>query len=354
MVISITFSILLIFVISLFVSFSVNGRQQWYSQGMVPVVILGLFVLFGTVFSPLGSDKIRYLSDFVYIEFNNFDKDIGWFYLTKILYDLTNGSTVAYLFILAFSYLLGYCILGANYFGKDKLFYFILFSTLYMGFWSGGTNIMRAGLATSFFFISLAYKDRIGIYLLFSLLAVSIHGSLLVLVVGFLVTKYYCNYRTFYYIWICFVVLSAANVLGGVTDFLSSHLGGEVGERLADYAYVDSDNEVYELYTNAGFRVDFIIYSAFPLLYAWWMMEKRGYNDYFFERLVCTYIMANCLWLVMIRVPYADRFALLSWSLMCFIMLYPYLHKDEAIEYDSKGVCAVMIPVLVNVALLLR
>lgn len=154
------------------------------------------------------------------------------------------------------------------------------------------------------------------------------------------------------WIWLAFLALSSVNALNPIVSFLASHTG-EVGDRIASYAY-NIDQTTADNYGNYGFRIDFILYSALAIIYSGWIILKQKYDDVFYMRLSCTYIIVNCLWLVMIRVTYADRFALLSWSLISLIILYPYMNPYNRLPFNKKVITVAFIPVVLELVLMIR
>lgn len=351
MTIYVSFSVFVVFLFFVMMYLPALSGKKWSRNSPVTVYVIYLYLVVASVFSPLGGDKMRYIEAFHDAPIIEYVKDFGWTFLTKVLNVLCFDNENLYLSVIAFLYVLGYYLIGKCRLDKRYLAYFLLLSAGCLGFWSGSTNIMRAGLATSLFLMSLCSEKKI-VYVVFVILAFEVHNSILILVGGYFLTKYCRNYNVYLIVWIVFLALSSVNALGVITSFLSAHMG-DVGDRIAEYAY-SSDADVAELYKNAGFRLDFIAYSALAIIYSRWLIVKRGYKDEFFERISCTYIIANCFWLTMIRVFYADRFALLSWSLIPLIILYPYMNKENRLPFEKRVVFVAFLPVLVNLAVTLK
>lgn len=353
MTIPILISTIIIFILFCFNYLPLYGGKRWIPKSEAFTYILSVYIIIASVYSPIGGDKERYIENFHYASFLEYIKDPGWTVITKMLNVVCSDNQTLYLFILAFVYVFAYYYLGKCKLGRQNIAYYLLLSAGCLGFWSGSTNIIRAGIATSLFFISLCVEEKSKIlYYVFSIVALFVHNSVLVLILGFFLTKYYSNIKIFVWIWIAFLVLSSANVLNPIVSFLSSHTG-EVGDRIAEYAY-NIDNSAADLYHNAGFRVDFIAYSALAIFYSRWIILKQHYKDVFYERLSCTYIISNCLWLIMIRVNYADRFALLSWSLISLIILYPYMNPKNCLPFNKGAVTVALIPVVLEFILMMR
>lgn len=327
--------------------------KRWVAKDSFLTFIIIAYCIVASVFSPIGVDKRVYIENFKYASYLEYAKDPGWTLITKVLNVACFNDEILYLFVLAFVYVFSYYYIGKCKLGKQNVAYYLLLSAGCLGFWSGSTNIMRAGFATSLFFLSLCFVEKKkAIYIALSVFAILVHNSVLVLVAAFFLTKYYQNFKVYIWLWLVFLALSSVNALNPIVSFLSSHTG-EVGDRIAGYAY-DIDESAADLYRNTGFRIDFVLYSAIAIVYSRWIIYKQKYDDIFYKRLSCTYIIVNCLWLVMIRIPYADRFALLSWSLISLIILYPYMNPYNRLPFNRKVISVAFIPVVLELVLMIR
>lgn len=353
MTIPLLISTIVVFIFFCFNFLPLYKCKGWIHKSQAFAFMICIYLIVASVFSPIGGDKQRYIEAFKYASFLEYIKDPGWTILTKILNVACFNDEILYLFVLAFVYVFSYYYIGKCKLGKQNVAYFLLLSAGSLGFWSGSTNIMRAGFATSIFFLSICFVEkRKPAYIALSVFAILVHNSVLVLVAGFFLTKYYQNFKVYIWVWLAFLALSSVNALNPIVSFLSSHTG-EIGDRIAEYTY-DADESTADLYRNVGFRIDFILYSALAIIYSRWIIYKQKYDDLFYKRLSCTYIIVNCLWLVMIRVPYADRFALLSWSLISLIILYPYMNPYNRLPFNKKVITVAFIPVVLEFVLMMR
>ena len=80
-----------------------------------------------------------------------------------------------------------------------------------------------------------------------------------------------------------------------------------------------------EQYTNLAWRWDFIIYSAIPVILAWYVIMHRKIKDSSYNLIASTYLYCNAAWLLMNNMAYSNRFAYISWCLYPFILAYPLL-----------------------------
>ncbi len=82
-----------------------------------------------------------------------------------------------------------------------------------------------------------------------------------------------------------------------------------------------------------GFRVDFVAFSLLPMAVAAVYIYVLRYRSQIYSRFIVGYLAANALWLMLIRVPYTDRIAYLSWFLMPFLFFYPLVDRKLNLLY---------------------
>jgi hypothetical protein len=74
------------------------------------------------------------------------------------------------------------------------------------------------------------------------------------------------------------------------------------------------------------FRWDFLLYSAMPILLAYYTIFKRKLFNDTYLLLLGTYIYANSVWVLAIRALFSNRIANLSWFLYPILLAYPLLN----------------------------
>ncbi|MBQ1748645.1 MAG: EpsG family protein, partial [Bacteroidales bacterium] len=94
-------------------------------------------------------------------------------------------------------------------------------------------------------------------------------------------------------------------------------------ERLS--SYVNAGANVDEHMLKTGFRWDFLLYSSMPVLLGWYVIFRKRIYTRTYALLLGTYMYANAFWIMIIRAPYSNRFAYLSWFLYPIALAYPML-----------------------------
>ena len=197
----------------------------------------------------------------------------------------------------------------------------ILFVFYSFQFFTYGTNGLRNGMACSLMFLSIAYfcdRNRKGnlIGFLLFVVALACHRSVIVPIAALMVSMYIIkDLKLAIYIWFGCIVLSL--IAGGT--FQNIILGLGFDERMSEYSSVGE--KTMSEFSRTGFRWDFLLYSAMPVLLAM-IVRNKGINDSSFTLLASTYIIANSFWVLICRVAFSNRFAYLSWFLYALVIAY--------------------------------
>ena len=107
---------------------------------------------------------------------------------------------------------------------------------------------------------------------------------------------------------------------GGRVESLFASIGFD--DRLSDYIHPDVEED---LFTVTGFRWDFLLYSAMPVLLGYYVVIKKKVFNSTYLLLLGTYIYANAFWIMVIRAEFSNRFAYLSWFLYPIVLAYPLM-----------------------------
>ena len=284
------------------------------------IIVLGLFfVLFGFRNSNVGADtKVYY---YLYDQFSDMpisldyiSSDIGFIIFVKLV---SIFGLDYFLPLCSFLYLLpiAYVLLKTKASNKFILL-FCLLSQFY--FVSLGINIMRQGIALSMIILSLYFyrKERFNLVLFYQLLAVSFHSSVILVPVLFYLCKRCISLKYSLYILLGTVIISifGLTIISKLVNI--DVLNGFYESRLAQY--VESDNDLgYKI----GFRYDFFLFNLFFLVIGYRFVKKENeYLSGFYILILKTYILLTSIFVLMFNFPYSDRFGVLSWVFIPYIL----------------------------------
>lgn len=205
---------------------------------------------------------------------------------------------------------------------------FMLTSLMFLSF---GTNGIRNGLACNIMLLamSLIFDNRYFVGGLLCIAALGIHRSVMLPICGMLAGMFVIrNVKYAIYIWLASIAVSLA-VGNSIMEFFVS-LG--VDERMS--AYNSSDYE--GSFSKTGFRWDFLLYSAMPIVMGWYVCIKKKIRDDWYRTLCVTYCLCNAFWVLVIRAAFSNRFAYLSWFMYPVIIAYPLLNLPVWRDQDRN------------------
>ncbi len=303
------------------------------SDNLNAILLAVFFILFFALrdpYSPIFADTPGYTFRFESIR--DFGEDAAWYPLiayTKrevlwsksIMFFTSLNVDVAiwYLFVAAI-YILG-IYFAVKRLIPNHIFIVLVFELLNMGFYGGGTNGIRNADGLSIVLLALSFlvtlkKKNILIAVILCYAAFQIHNStylpsLCMFTAAFILKKP----KACITLWIVCVFLSL--VLGNAFASLFGEMGFD--DRMNKYMDYDENG------TQWGFRWDFLIYSAIPIAWGWWVIVKKGIKARTYEIIYNTYVLSNSFFVLVIRAAYSNRFAALSWFLYFLVISYPLL-----------------------------
>lgn len=189
-------------------------------------------------------------------------------------------------------------------------------------FFTYGTNGIRNGMACSLVIAAMACVNQNLLYkiigALLAFLAFNIHRSTALPIVCILGSFFVKDTRYIMGFWVVSIFISL--VAGNAVESFFAGLGFD--ERMDTYS---SQNVDASRFSSTGFRWDFLLYSAMPILLGYYIIFVRQVWDKNYLLLLNTYILSNSFWVMMIRASYSNRFAYLSWFLYAIVLIYPCL-----------------------------
>lgn len=320
----------------LYVSSYRSSRQLLPSFSPYLSYILCVMAILGIAFCPsgFGSDKERYEIMFLNIEHISFKKDVLWQYYNVVAKSVLNDVFLFFLCTAIFYVWSNYKFVKA-FVRKEYRSCLILLMFLSLGFFGYGMNTIRAGVALGFFLLAITKSSNLLFFFVLSTISIGFHKSIFIPFIAYCITFFCRNTKLYLWLWVVMFACSALNVTT-IKDFVISFFS-DYDNRVTGYMTATEN----ELYVKAGFRIDFIIYSLFPMVMGSYYVFKKKFEDDIYSHILNTYIITNAFWLLIIRIPYTDRFAYLSWFLAPFILLYPLL-KERLFSAQSVKVAMII------------
>lgn len=330
----------LLFLIKIFGSYGMIIKPETSRSGLTKALLVGvLFVMFFG-FRPLGEymyDTSGYVASFIRyqlvegisdIDFSK-GKEIVWEFIGRGIASL--GYAVHIWFLLIALIYIGFNIWGCRLLFPNHVYLAFLSYVIFFLFYQGGVNGIRNADASSVVFCAIClyftrYRFRYIIVALLFLCAYEIHSSVIITILAFIcactVIK---NTKIAVFIWLAAVVIS---LMAGNT--LAEYAIGFTDDARAErYLMAGQNMKMMEKgFSHVGFRWDFLIFSSLPILVGWYVVVSRRMKDCIYVKLLNTYILANAVWVVFIYAAFSNRFAMLSWCIYPYIMLYPCVNMN--------------------------
>ena len=290
----------------------------------VLVVFMVLFIGFRPMSGRYFGDMANYANWYLWVGEGNvfrfdwntenllFDNLLAWWGSERL------GYTSFFVFIAAIYF-------GASYLGIRKLFpnhrltAYLVFLAAFSTF-SYGTNGIKAGAATSLFILAMGYRENLKVCVPLVLLSWGFHHSMIMVVAGFVLTLFVKNPKYYFEGWVFCFLMAAVHV----TAF--QHLFADfTTEHGANYLLTEGGEEG----TKGGFRIDFILYSAIPVLVGWFaVFKKRMRLSRLYKDLLNLYLCLNGIWMLCMYAEFTNRIAYLSWFLYPIVLIYPFLQEQ--------------------------
>ena len=215
--------------------------------------------------------------------------------------------------LIAFIYFLGIFLACRKMFPKDTLLAFVVYLGAFSTF-SYSVNGIKAGAAAAIFLIALSYREKPMLSAILTLISYGFHHSMQVVAVAYVIVLLVKNRRYYLIGWVVCLLLATLHV-----TFFQEVFGRLTDEQGASYLLVDKPDEI------SGFRIDFIIYSAIPIILGHHIINKYQIDSPTYEMILNLYTLVNAVWLLCMYAADINRIAYLSWLMYPFVLLFPFL-----------------------------
>lgn len=192
-----------------------------------------------------------------------------------------------------------------------------LFLIAHVSFYGFAVNGIRNGMAMSLFTFAITHRKWRAWILMAA--AIGLHGSLLLPVLAYVAASFGFKARWSIAVWMACLAVSLA--FPGLSALLATVLPAD--DRLEQYAAIAGQYD--DQFASTGFRWDFLLYSTLPIMLGAFFIFARKQFDPFYLKLFSTYVLSNAVWLLLIELPFSNRFAYLSWGIMGLVIAYPLI-----------------------------
>lgn len=300
-------------------SSGVLNRVDRKSTANVPLTFcVVLFMILFIGFRPIHDvfyDTVNYANSYSYLwgTVFNFEWETENLIYDNLLSFMACHCIPIELFFLTIAvvYFSGIFIACNRLFPKDVLLAFVVYLAAFSTF-SYATNGIKAGAAASLFLVALAHCDRKLISILIALITYGMHHSMTLVIVAYTIVMFIKNPKYHFIIWGFSFIMAALHI-----TWFQHFFAGFTDEHGAGYLLSER---------NSGFRIDFIVYSAVPVIIGYYMIYKQKLQSNMYNVILSLYLLTNSVWMLCMYSDFTNRISYLSWFLYPIVLLYPFVN----------------------------
>ena len=318
--------------------------KKWAAD--VPCLMLALFM---TLFIGLRPVSYRYFGDMGnYVAYyHQFYENVPFIFdpeAENVIWDnwwalwgSMNMGTESFFVVSAGIYFICTYVFCKKVFPADTFLAYLIFLAAFSTF-SYTTNGCKAGNAAAIFLLAIAYRKNLFVCIPILLISLGFHHSMKLPIVAFVAVYFYKNPKVYLYAWMLCVLISLAHITWFQELFaqISADNGDEHG---ANYLL---GNDTNGWGGKSGFRFDFVLYSAMPVLVGYYAVVKKKIVSRDYQFLLNLYLLLNSVWMLCMYAEFTNRIAYLSWFMYPFVLIYPLLNENWG-AYKYKTLSKIML-----------
>lgn len=182
-------------------------------------------------------------------------------------------------------------------------------------------NGVKAGIAASIFLLAIAYYEKKWLSIILVLISWGFHHSMQLPVAAYILTLIFKNPKWYFYGWFFSVLMALLHITAFQSLF--SSMTDESGQ-----GYLNTLGGA-DFGGAGGFRIDFLIYSAAPILLGYKIIIKDKIRvSKMYKTILNLYLCTNAVWCLCMYASYCNRIAYLSWFMYPIVLIYPLLKED--------------------------
>ena len=339
-----TYLVMALCMLVVFQRINAEENELIYAQQSLPLpaIVLTLLIAIPIGFrNPVGlfGDTYFYTHTFhnVLKDYSPINWSTEWLFDNWMFFFKDHGLEIQYFYLSVSLVYFGTMLVSCYKLAKNNTWIALLFCLATFSCYTYSTNGVRNGLACNLVMLGIVYLTETDwkkyISLIFFVIAYGIHHSTALPAVAALTSAFVIReprYAIRFWVASIFISLIMGNAIG---DIFAS-LGFD--DRMSDYFQGQQNDETMSQFSQTGFRFDFLLYSAMPVLMTWYVTVKRNFRDRTFNIIANTYILANAFWVMVIRAAFSNRFAYLSWFIYPLVIAYPLLRMNIWEDQDRK------------------
>ena len=289
--------------------------------GWMIALIFAIFFGFRPISGYYFVDMAKYYFSYIngWGTHHTFDWNAGNYLFDNLILEMASLEIdpSVFFFVIALIYFLGTFVAMQKLFPKDALLGFVAFLGAFSTY-SYGTNGIKAGAAAALFLCAIAYRHNRVLCLMFLFLTLGFHHSMIMPVAAFIICSFFKKPKYYFILWVACVLVAALHI--SAFQELFALMSDEQGAIYLNAIDTDWGGK-------SGFRIDFIIYSAMPVLVGYITIFKYKVKSENYNFILNLYMLTNAIWMLCMYAAFTNRIAYLSWLMYPVVLIYPFLNK---------------------------
>lgn len=311
--------LMLVLILITLMSYAQGGVKGFNQTGHILVPVFLVIYLGTRPIAPVFVDMMTYAQSFEIAA-----KGGPVYYTEPLFKSLMEGlslvtSVEVFFLVCAFIYVIPIAA-GLKYKHGNFAYGALLATITSFSFFTYGVNGIRNGMATSILLAAIAAGNRKFIFAIIALAAISMHTSVAVPALFYALTYLNANVMLYTFLWVSALTFTVITS-GATAAFLSTILSSSEDNRVG-YLVKQGDDK-------GGFRLDFLLYGIVPVIISYHWANPKIKKDPFYRRMLCTYLATNAFWILAMYAAFSNRFAYLSWFIMPWLIVYPFIPNDD-------------------------
>ncbi len=298
--------------------------------GMLVAVVIIVIMGMRPISSTYG-DTVNYAAGFNHMvqhpELQHLAWEKEWLYenITRICAKI--GNIHLYFTIFAILYVVPLWLALRRIFSEYNFIPFVVVISMFT-FWVYGVNGMRNGVGASLFILALTYTENIPMMIIIALMGAGVHNTVYLMMAAAILSWFINDSRIYIGFWFLCIILSyffgdaIQSWMAGFADSVADE------NKLTKYLTYSEQQMISDgMVVTTSFRWDFLAYSGLGVAVAAYFLYRRLFQDEYYRWIVNIYIICNAFWVLIIRAPYSNRFAQISWFILPIVLIYPFMRE---------------------------
>ncbi len=330
--------------------------------GMLVAVVLILMIGMRPAISAYG-DTVNYAGGFNHIvqhkELQHLTWSKEWLHDNITRMCAKTGSIHIYFTVYSSIYVGALWLALRRIFREYNFIPFVVVISMFT-FWMYGVNGIRNGVGASLFILAITYTENIPMMIIIALMGAGVHNTVYLMMAAAIMSWFINDSRIYIGFWFLCIILSyffgdsIQSWMAGFADSVADE------NKLTKYlTYSEKEMASEGIFVFTGFRWDFLAYSALGVAVAAYFLYRRLFQDEYYRWIVNIYIICNAFWVLIIRAPYSNRFAQISWFILPIVLIYPFMRQRfwvnqermlavSILMFYAFGFATNMLPILIG------